>query len=129
MIQERTSQDDDMEAPRSFPVPRNRPVLTPVEEPEESEVDQPAWQRRAWGILLMVALVAAGAAGWLISQPVEQAVPAPRAVESRVPSDDPAVEVYFTPSRPEVPPPLVEDSTPLPVQPVSLDELFGKEER
>ena len=112
------------ETPRAFPVPRNRPVLTPAEE----ESAAPSWQRRGLAALLLLALGTAAVAAWLLLRPVSKPAPAPE-VEARVVSDDLAVEIYFTPSQPEELPPVVEDATPLPVRAVSLDALFGPEEK
>ena len=109
------------EAARSFPVPRNRPVLTPAEEEAA-----PSWQRRGLAALLVLALGMAAVAVWLFLRPTEKPAPVPK-VEARVVSDDLAVEIYFTPSQPEELPPVVDHATPLPVRAVSLDALFGPE--
>ena len=112
------------ETPRAFPVPRNRPVLAPA----EGEEAAPSWQRRGLAGLLILALGMAAVAAWLLLRPDSKPVPVPK-VEARVVSDDPAVETYFTPSQPEALPPVAEDATPLPVRAVSLDALFGPEEK
>jgi len=115
--------DEGVPAPRTFPVPRNRPVLTSLEETARSA--PPAWLVIT---ALAVVVLALAASAWLAMQPRdENVVPALAEPEPRRVTDDPAVEIYFTPSQPESLPPLEEDATPLPVAPVSLDELFGKD--
>jgi hypothetical protein len=132
MMEERTARsaepdDDGVEAPRSFPVPRNRPVFSPAEEMEEEcEPHEGSWRGRALLISFLVVLGVTVVFAWRTLVREDPAPPAP-APEVRVPSTDPAVEIYFTPSQPESFPPVEENSTPLPVAPVSLDALFGRE--
>lgn len=132
MMEERTAQgaepdDDGVEAPRSFPVPRNRPVVAPVEEmEEEDEGHGGSWRGRALLISFLVVLAVAGVSLWP-ALTREDTPPPPVVPEVRVPSTDPAVETYYTPSSPEVLSPVEENTTPLPVAPVSLDALFGRD--
>ena len=111
--------------PRSFPVPRNRPIL--VDPAELAAATRGRRLRRALAFLTVT--LVAGFSWYFTRPPQEQAIrPAPVAtITQRVPGDDPAVEIYFQPSEPEILPPLEEDRTPLPVAPVSLDDIFGKE--
>jgi hypothetical protein len=131
MMEERTTpaeetDDDGVESPRSFPVPRNRPVFAPVEEEEECEEQEGTWRGRALLISFLVVLAVAGIVAWPALTREDD--PPPAVVpEIRIPSTDPAVETYYTPSLPEVLPPVEENSPPLPVAPVSLDALFGRE--
>lgn len=135
MTEERTSPAEETAgAPRAFPVPRNRPVIPPLEGFEEvgheGEEAAPTRHRRVLEILLILAIAAIVTLLWLVTRPVAKPPPpAPPVVVGRAPSDDPAVEIYFTPSQPESVLPLSDDYPPLPVPPVSLDEMFGKEER
>lgn len=134
MAEERTAPvEQAAETSRAFPVPRNRPVLPTLEGFETVEHEggetAPGRHRRVLEVVLILSLVAIGVVVWLITRPAEKkAVPAP-VVEVRTLTDDPAVETYFAPSKPEEVLPLEDDRTPLPVHSVSLDELFGKEER
>jgi len=133
MIQERPTPDEELEAPRSFPVPRNRPVLPTLEGFEEVEMADTAtdssWRRKILQALLILTVTAVAVVGWLVLRSQPRAVSQAPVVEVRVPTNDPGVEIYFTPSQPEELPPLEVDRTPLPVPAVSLDELFGKEDR
>lgn len=104
-------------------------MRSPAAEEDEETSAALTWQRRALEALLVLALAAVGTGVWLILRPAEKAAPPEPVVEVRMPSDDPAVEIYFTPSQPEALSPVQEDSTPLPVEPVSLDELFGRDGR
>jgi hypothetical protein len=133
MMEERTAQgaepdDDGVEAPRAFPVPRNRPVLVPADEEEECEEHEGSWHGRALLYSALVAIAALGLFAWVATRtdepPLEAEAPL---VEVRSPTSDPAVETYYTPSAPEVLPPLAEEAPPLPVAPVSLDEVFGRD--
>lgn len=131
MMEERTTRaekndDDGVKAPRSFPVPRNRPVFAQVEEEEECDEPEGSWRGRALQISFLAVLAVAGVVAWPALTREDD--PPPAAVpEVRIPSTDPAVEIYYTPSLPEVLPPVEENTVPLPVAPVSLDALFGRE--
>lgn len=118
---------DELYPPRSFPVPRNRPVFAPADGEEECEEHEGSWRGRALLISGLAALAALGVFSWLATQPEDAEPAATPVVEARIPTSDPAVETYFQPSAPEQLPPLVEDAAPLPVAPVSLDELFGRD--
>lgn len=118
---------DELYPPRSFPVPRNRPVFAPADGEEECEEHEGSWRRRALLISGLAALAALGVFAWLATKPAEPQPAAAPVVEARVPTSDPAVETYYAPSDPEHLPPLEEDRTPLPVAPVSLDALFGRD--
>ena len=114
-----------MARPRSFPVPRNRPVLV---DPEL--VAAATRGRRIRRVLAIVAVTVISVLSWYFTRPLQETpIPKPTAAHSepRVPGDDPAVETYFQASEPQPLPPLEPDRTPLPVAPVSLDDIFGKE--
>lgn len=77
---------------------------------------------------LAVVLLALAAGAWLALRPQSKdTLPAPVKPASRQVTDDAALETYLTPSQPAALPPVEEDATPLPVAPVSLDALFGKD--
>ena len=88
---------------RSFPVPKRKKAVS-VDEEAPAEFDRPAWG--IWAMLAL-AVIMAGAAAWITFGPDggresrrASAFPATIPEPRREISQDPAVEIYFTPSTP-----------------------------